>query len=279
MGSKWSHSKGGNKSSKWSQTKDNGGSLSSAVDDSPLRPLCDPWVTTTSPFPFPLLLDPMTPNEEKMEIGSDIVDSDEFNLPSLNGVTELRLRRQEGEAIVTLEDVEKILLLPLVGCKWPWPIVLVEGSEGIIKQLYTGYGGRDAPPCNKHSRFTAWVRYFENFKGTLVRHTAFVVHWLSHYALTESPFDHIKTYLFPLAVLLARVKSFTVGTMCLNNLYNNLDALHTSEMEGSPYYVVVTHLNLALLQVLAWERALPLVAYAHSVTVVSKLYPPSPKNN
>ena len=60
-----------------------------------------------------------------------------------------------GEATINLEDVEKILLLPLVGCKWPWPIVLVEGSEGIIEELYTGYSGCDAPSCNKHSRFAA----------------------------------------------------------------------------------------------------------------------------
>ena len=59
------------------------------VDDSPLRPLCNPWVMTTLPFPFPLPLDPMTPNEEKMEIRFDIVDSDEFNLPSPNGMIEL----------------------------------------------------------------------------------------------------------------------------------------------------------------------------------------------
>ena len=65
------------------------------IDDFPLRPLCDPWVTTTSTFPFPLPLDPMTSSEEKMEIGSDIVDSDEFNLPPSGYVTELRLHRQE----------------------------------------------------------------------------------------------------------------------------------------------------------------------------------------
>ena len=53
--------------------------------------------------------------------------------------------------MVTLEDVEKILLLPLVGCERSWPIMLVEVSEDIIEQLYTGYGGCDAPPCNKHS--------------------------------------------------------------------------------------------------------------------------------
>jgi len=62
-----------------------------------------------------------------------------------------------GEATITLEDVKKILLLPLVGCRRPWPIVSVQGSEGIIEQLYTGYGGRDVPPCNKHSQFAAWV--------------------------------------------------------------------------------------------------------------------------
>ena len=60
-----------------------------------------------------------------------------------------------GETIVTLEDVEKILLLPLVGCRWPWLMVSIEGSEGIIEQLYMGYGGRDVPPCNKHSQFAA----------------------------------------------------------------------------------------------------------------------------
>ena len=55
--------------------------------------------------------------------------------------------------------------------------------------------------------------------------------------------------LFPLAVLLARGESLVVGAMCLSNLYNHLDALHISEMEGSPYYAMVTHLNLALLKV------------------------------
>jgi len=76
-----------------------------------------------------------------------------------------------------------------------------------------------------------------------------MVYWLNRYVLTESPFDHIKAYLFPLAVLLARGKSLAMGTMCLSNLYNHLDALHTFEIEGSLHYAVVTHLNLALLQV------------------------------
>nr|POE78301.1 hypothetical protein CFP56_64505 [Quercus suber] len=106
-----------------------------------------------------------------------------------------------------------------------------------------------------------------------------MVYWLSHYVLTESPFDHVKAYLFPLAVLLARGKSLAVGVMCLSNLYNHLDALHISEMEGSPYYAVVTHLNLAILQVWAWECALPFVTHARSVTTVRKCYPPSPKNS
>jgi len=44
---------------------------------------------TTLPFPFPLLLDPATPNEEKMEIGSNIMDFDEFNLPPLDSMIEL----------------------------------------------------------------------------------------------------------------------------------------------------------------------------------------------
>ena len=127
--------------------------------------------------------------------------------------------------------------------------MLVEGSEGIIEQLYTGYGGCDVPPCNKHSRFGAWVRYFENFEGTFGRRVALVFYWLSCYVSTESPFDHIKAYLFALVVLLARGESFAMGAICISNLYNHLDALHISEMEGSPYYAMVTHLNLALLKV------------------------------
>ena len=106
-----------------------------------------------------------------------------------------------------------------------------------------------------------------------------MVSWLSHYVLTKSPFDHIKAYLFPLAVLLARGVSLAVGAMCLSNLYNHLDALHTFEIERSLHYVVVTHLNLALLQVWVWECALPLVTHARSVTAIRKRYPPSPKNN
>ncbi|KAF3951961.1 hypothetical protein CMV_022437 [Castanea mollissima] len=106
-----------------------------------------------------------------------------------------------------------------------------------------------------------------------------MVYWLSRNMLIESPFDHIKAYLFPLVVLLARGKSLAVGAMCLSNLYNHLDALHIFKMEGSPYYAVVTHLNLALLQVWAWERCLPLVTHACSVTTVRKCYPPNSKNN
>ena len=62
MGLKRSRSKDGNKSSKQSRAKDSGGSSPSfgglAIDDLSLRLLCDPWVTTTSTFPFPLPLDP-----------------------------------------------------------------------------------------------------------------------------------------------------------------------------------------------------------------------------
>ena len=105
-----------------------------------------------------------------------------------------------------------------------------------------------------------------------------MVYWLSRYVLTESPLDNIKAYLFPLAILLACDESLVVGAMCLSNLYNHLDTLHTSEMEGSLYYVMVTHLNLALLQVWVWECALPFVAYSRSITVVRKRYLPSPKN-
>ena len=110
MSSKRSHSKGGSKSSKQSYVKDSGDSSPSSggsvVDDSPLTPLYDPWVTATSPFPFPLLLDPVTPTEEKMEIGSDIVDSDEFNLLLPDSMTELRLRRQEVFPIPIIFSME-----------------------------------------------------------------------------------------------------------------------------------------------------------------------------
>lgn len=37
----------------------------------------------------------MTPNEEEMEIRSDIVDLDDFNLLPLDGMIELQLHRQE----------------------------------------------------------------------------------------------------------------------------------------------------------------------------------------
>ena len=45
-----------------------------------------------------------------------------------------------SEAIVTLEDVEKILLLPLVGCKWPRPLLehLQTKHNDFIGQLTIG---------------------------------------------------------------------------------------------------------------------------------------------
>lgn len=99
-----------------------------------------------------------------------------------------------------------------------------------------------------------------------------MVYWLSRFVLTKSPLDNVKAYLFPLAILLACGESFVVRAMCLSNLYCPLDALHSFEMEGSSYYTMVTHLNLALLQVWVWKCA-------RSIIVVRKGYPPSPKNN
>ena len=58
----------------------------------------------------------------------------------------------------------------------------------------------------------------------------------------------MKPFTFPLAVVLCRGVSLPLGTLCLGILYSELDRLHSDELEGSPYHIIKSSINVVLLQ-------------------------------
>ena len=58
----------------------------------------------------------------------------------------------------------------------------------------------------------------------------------------------MKPFTFPLAVVLCRGVSLPLGTLCLGTLYSELDRLHSDELEGSPYHIIESSINVVLLQ-------------------------------
>ncbi|KAK7855529.1 hypothetical protein CFP56_027326 [Quercus suber] len=65
----------------------------------------------------------------------------------------------------------------------------------------------------------------------------------------------MKPFTFPLAVVLSRGVSLPLGTLCLGTLYSELDRLHSDELEGSPYHIIESSVNVVLLQTFIWEHS------------------------
>ena len=64
----------------------------------------------------------------------------------------------------------------------------------------------------------------------------------------------MKPFTFPLAVVLCRDASLPLGTLCLGTLYSELDRLRSDELEGSPYHIIESSINVVLLQTFMWEH-------------------------
>ena len=64
----------------------------------------------------------------------------------------------------------------------------------------------------------------------------------------------MKPFTFLLAVVLSRGVSLPLGTLCLGTLYSELDRLRSDELEGFPFHIVESSVNVVLLQTFIWEH-------------------------
>ena len=71
----------------------------------------------------------------------------------------------------------------------------------------------------------------------------------------SNPVQFIKPFTFPLAVVLSGGMSLPLGALCLGTLYFELDRLHNDELEGSPYHIIESSVNVVLLQTFMWEQS------------------------
>ena len=62
------------------------------------------------------------------------------------------------------------------------------------------------------------------------------------------PVQFMKPFTLPLAVVLCRGVSLPLGTLSLGTLYSELDRLRSNELEGSPYHIIESSINVVLLQ-------------------------------
>uniref|UniRef100_A0A2N9E1E4 Aminotransferase-like plant mobile domain-containing protein n=1 Tax=Fagus sylvatica TaxID=28930 RepID=A0A2N9E1E4_FAGSY len=173
-----------------------------------------------------------------------------------------------GEVTITLEDIERILLLPYLGDNDPTAINLTVEETRWEDALYLGFGGREASPGGQKARLNYWIQHFQNHPTCWVRRSAFVVYWLSRYAFDETPSYSIKPFLFELGIKLAQGMSYPLGALCLGNLYIHLNRLHDDEVEGSPYHAVESSVNVTLLQVFVMEHLHSFASHAKTPKAV-----------
>uniref|UniRef100_A0A2N9FRT1 Aminotransferase-like plant mobile domain-containing protein n=1 Tax=Fagus sylvatica TaxID=28930 RepID=A0A2N9FRT1_FAGSY len=84
-----------------------------------------------------------------------------------------------GEVTITLEDIERILLLPCLGDNDPTTINLTVEETKWEDTLYLGFGGREASLGGQKARLNYWIQHFQNHHTCWVRRSAFVVYLLS----------------------------------------------------------------------------------------------------
>ena len=67
-----------------------------------------------------------------------------------------------GEVTITLEDIERILLLPCLGDNDPTTINLTVEETKWEDAFCLGFGGREASPGGQKARLNYWIQHFQN---------------------------------------------------------------------------------------------------------------------
>ena len=152
-----------------------------------------------------------------------------------------------GKLTVTLEDVVKNFLLPVLRDENPFDINLSDEDLKVEEKLFTHFGGRIASPGGKPARMGRWVMSLSSEKDKEVRQAGFLAFWLSKFLFSEFPGYGIKFALFPLVIRLAWGAQYPLAPMFLGHVYSQLDQLHGDEVEGDSCHTNTSSLHCAIL--------------------------------
>ncbi|KAL0000803.1 hypothetical protein SO802_014584 [Lithocarpus litseifolius] len=149
-----------------------------------------------------------------------------------------------GEITITLEDVERICLLPSMGDINPLELELSDKESKIAGKLLETFRGTSASWGGNRARFSFWISEFREFENVDIRRAAFLALWMRKCVFNSTPVQFMKPFTFPLAVVLCRGVSLPLGTLCLGILYSEFDRLRSDELEGSPYHIIEASINV-----------------------------------
>nr|POE69350.1 hypothetical protein CFP56_08605 [Quercus suber] len=116
----------------------------------------------------------------------------------------------QGETMVTLKDVERICLLPIIGDVSSLELGLSDEEFVIAGKLLETFGGTSTSWGGNRARFSFWISKFREFKNV-----------------------DTKSGLFSLVD----------------------EQVRNDELEGSPYHIIESSINVVLLQTFIWEHS------------------------
>lgn len=87
-----------------------------------------------------------------------------------------------------------------------------------------------------------------------MRVEAILVFWLSCYVLPSGPEDGINSFVFPLAIRLAKGEKIALGPIFLGSLFYRLDECVRSLVRSRGRYTVTSYGQTAFLQLFLWKR-------------------------
>ena len=151
-----------------------------------------------------------------------------------------------GELTVTLEDVVKNFLLPVLRDENPFNINLSDEDLKVEEKLFTHFGRCTASPGGKPARMDKWVMSLSREKDKEVRWVGFLTFWLSKFLFSKFPGYGIKSAFFPLVNRLAWGAQYPLAPMFLGHVYSQLDQLHGDEAEGDSCYAITSSLHCAI---------------------------------
>jgi hypothetical protein len=161
-----------------------------------------------------------------------------------------------GEMTVTLEDIENLWLLPILGDQDPAELELSPEESKIEAVLADYIGRKNIALGTQAARFNPWMEHFNRVEDPLIRRAAFVAYSLSKCVFGEHPAYAIKPLYFPLAVRIAAGVCFPLAPLLLGQLYIQLDLLHAEELVGESCHIVATAFNSSIVHTFLWEHAL-----------------------
>ena len=146
-------------------------------------------------------------------------------------------------------------MLPSIGDVNPLELELSDAESEIASKLLETFRGTSASWGGNRARFSFWISEFRDFENDDVRRATLLSLWMSKCVFNTTPVQFVKPFTFPLAVVLCRGASLPLGSLCLGTLYSELDRLHSDVLEGSPYHIIESSINVVLLQTFMWGHS------------------------